>query len=110
MAMQLNIHVNYYSHLNPPKTGNSHEEGGRVQAIQFTGSRSMIRYSSGIVGLCRNISAGDILMKNRTTVELLLARTIGTTTGQFDVNYDPKTGSWLEGPVLHSLTGTEHVV
>lgn len=109
MSMELGIHINYYSHLNPPKQGTPHEEGGRVQAIQFTGSRAMIRYSSAIIGLERNVIAEDPEIKNRTTMRVLLAREIGTTTGEFWSYYDEETGNFSETPHLKPIGDTQHV-
>lgn len=95
---ELGIHINYASHLNPPRTGLSHEEGGRVLPIQFTGSRAMIRYSSTVIGVSRNIMAQDEIMKNTSTFQVLLNRWSGDT-GEFPVFYDKATGGYLENPL-----------
>lgn len=42
------IHIYVFSHLNPPKSGPSHEEGGQAKAVQLTGSRHLQRYSHNI--------------------------------------------------------------
>ena len=97
LCLQLGIHVVYFSHLNPPKTGNSHEEGGLVSAIQFTGSRAMIRYSNTILGIERNVSAEDETYRNTATYRVLLNRYSGKT-GQFPVYFNQHTGAFLETP------------
>lgn len=105
MTMELDIHVNMYCHLNPPQSGIPHEEGGRVQAVQFTGSKAMIRYSSAVVGLERNVIAEDEEIKNRTTIKVLLARDIGTTTGEFYCYYNPDSGGFTEAPIIRQVQG-----
>src|SRR5690606_17453274 len=54
MAHELDFSFIYYAHLNPPKTGQSHERGGKVLESQLTGSRAMIKWSHYIIGLERN--------------------------------------------------------
>jgi twinkle protein len=48
------------SHLNPPKKGLPHEEAGKVQLYQFTGSRAMMRKSSGCFGVERDTTEEEI--------------------------------------------------
>jgi len=45
------------SHLNPPKYGVPHEEGGAISLSAFTGSRALMRKSSFAFGLERNSKA-----------------------------------------------------
>jgi hypothetical protein len=93
----------YGAHLNPPKTGASHEEGGRVFLSQLTGSRAMIKWSHTILGLERNTQAETKDERNTTTVRLLKGRKLGNL-DKFLVYYDDKTGSFDEvsGPETYT--------
>lgn len=51
MSQELDFTTMYFSHLNPPKTGPSHERGGKVNESQMTGSRAMMKWSTHIWGL-----------------------------------------------------------
>lgn len=51
MTQELDFSVMYFAHLNPPKTGASHERGGKVVEAQMTGSRAMMKWSNQIWGL-----------------------------------------------------------
>lgn len=94
----------YGAHLNPPKTGLSHEEGGRVYLSQLTGSRAMIKWSHVIIGLERNTQAETKEERNTTTVRNLKGRKLGAL-GTFLVYFDDKTGSFEEIKESHDLTG-----
>lgn len=94
----------YGAHLNPPKTGLSHEEGGRVYLSQLTGSRAMIKWSHVIIGLERNTQAETKEERNTTTVRLLKGRRLGAL-GTFRVYFDDKTGSFDEIKGEDDLTG-----
>lgn len=79
-----------FSHLNPPKTGAPHEEGGQVQEVQFTGSRALMRFSQLILGFERNKQAdGDA--RNLSQIRLLKDRNFGQT-GIVPTSYNPVTG------------------
>ena len=43
MAMELNFTAYLFCHLNAPQSGVPHERGGKVQSVQFSGSRAMMR-------------------------------------------------------------------
>ena len=43
MAMELDFTAYLFCHLNAPQGGQPHERGGKVQSIQFSGSRAMMR-------------------------------------------------------------------
>jgi len=85
-----------FSHLNPPKTGEPHERGGKVQEYQFTGSRGLMRFGHYMFGIERNkdpeLSAGE---RNTSTFVLLKDREFGNV-GRFNIKYDPKTDQYLE--------------
>lgn len=85
----------YGAHLNPPKTGPSHEEGGRVYLSQLTGSRAMIKWSQIILGLERNTQAEIKQERNTTTVRLLKGRKLGQL-GKFQAYFDDETGVFAE--------------
>ena len=95
MTASLGFTFYYGAHLNPPRTGLSHEEGGRVYLSQLTGSRAMIKWSQIIIGLERDTQADDVIERNTTTVRLLKGRKIGAT-GTFRVYYNPEDGSFNE--------------
>lgn len=43
LAKNLNFTAYVFCHLNKPPSGVSHERGGKVESVQFAGSRSMMR-------------------------------------------------------------------
>lgn len=65
LATSHRARLNVVSHLTTPE-GKPHEEGGRVQAKQMTGSRAIARWASFIFGLERDTQAEDL--KERNTV------------------------------------------
>lgn len=85
----------FSSHLNEPKTGDTHEEGGRVKSAQFTGSRAMQKWSHYIIGLERNTQAEDEIIRNTMTVRVLKDREYGNT-GNFQLFYDRNSGTLIE--------------
>lgn len=96
MTHELGFAFIYMAHLNPPKTGPSHERGGKVLESQLTGSRAMIKWSNYIIGLERNKDPDlDEMDRNTTTVVLLKDREFGNV-GKFNVYYNPETGDLVE--------------
>lgn len=90
MCNELQFTCFVFSHLNPPKTGAPHEEGGQVQEVQFTGSRALMRFSQLILGFERNKQAdGD--NKNLSQIRLLKDRNFGQS-GVVPTKYCPVTG------------------
>lgn len=83
-----------FSHLNPPRNGKPHEEGGEVQEVQFTGSRNLMRYSQVILGFERN-KQGEGHEKNISKIRLLKDRNYGQT-GFMHCEYIPETGKMNE--------------
>ena len=96
MAEELDFTFIYFAHLNPPKTGPSHERGGKVHENQLTGSRAMIKWSHYIIGLERNKDP-DLpeYERNMTTVVLLKDREFGNV-GKFMVHYNSDNGDLRE--------------
>lgn len=87
---ELDICIMLFSHLNPPSSGPSHEEGGEVRPAQFTGSRALMRWSEYLLGFERNLYAeGDA--KHYSRIRVLKDRENGKT-GVINTRYDPNTG------------------
>lgn len=51
MASELDFTAYLFCHLNAPQAGPSHERGGKVQSVQFSGSRAMMRFCHQMWGL-----------------------------------------------------------
>jgi twinkle protein len=92
LASQLGIDIQFLSHLTTPATGPAHEEGGRVEAKQFTGSRAIMRYADYMWGLERNTQHDDPRTRGTSTVRIVKDRLSGRSTGRtFHLYYDPLT-------------------
>lgn len=90
LADELDVTIVVFSHLNPPHSGPSHEEGGEVRPVQFTGSRALQRWSNVMLGFERNLYAdGDY--KNYSKIRVLKDRENGRT-GFINTRYNPDTG------------------
>ncbi|MGL5016384.1 MAG: DnaB-like helicase C-terminal domain-containing protein [Bacteroidales bacterium] len=96
MTNELNFTVFIFSHLNPPKGGKPHEEGGQVQEVQFTGSRGLMRFSQLILGFERD-KQGEGDDKNLSQIRILKDRYFGQT-GVIPTKYDPHTGRLTQRP------------
>ncbi|AUR99136.1 P-loop containing nucleoside triphosphate hydrolase [Vibrio phage 1.262.O._10N.286.51.A9] len=91
-----------YSHLNPPKTGDAHEEGGEVKETQMTGSRGAMRYSSYVLGFERNRNAGlSPEEQNLSRLRILKCRPIGSTPGIVGLEFDIVTGLMVQREEMH---------
>ncbi len=95
MNISLGITFFLFSHLNAPKTGKAHDDGGRVLSSQFTGSRAMEKWTMYGLGLERNRNSEDPEERNTSTVRLLYDRDFGEG-GSFECYYDTETGLYLE--------------
>ena len=94
MADELDIHIMVLSHLNPPDSGPSHEEGGEVRPKQFTGGRGLMRWCQLMLGFVRNLYAeGDL--KHYSKICVLKDREDGHT-GFITTRYNPDTGALEE--------------
>jgi len=88
MAQSLNCILHYVSHLATPE-GRSHEEGGRVMAKHFRGSRSIMYWSHALFGMERDTQTPGTV----TTLRCLKDRFTGQATGQtWGLQYDRVTG------------------
>jgi twinkle protein len=95
MAKDLGFFYIICTHLNAPKTGRPHEEGGKVHSNQFTGSRAMMRACYYMMGIERDKTAEDEDERNTSQFVLLEDRAFGNS-GRFDVFYNRATGDYLE--------------
>lgn len=87
---ELNICIVILSHLNPAQSGKSHEAGGQVYPVQFTGGRGLMRWSEVMLGFERNMYAdGD--EKHYSRIRVIKDRENGKT-GFINTRYDPETG------------------
>lgn len=90
LADELGITIVIFSHLNPPSSGPSHEEGGEVRPVQFTGSRALQRWSNVMLGFERNLYAeGDA--KHYSRIRVLKDRENGRT-GFINTRYNTDSG------------------
>lgn len=103
MAVELGIHIDVFSHLNPPARGPSHEEGGEVLESQFTGSRGMMRSFPVMVGFRRNKYAAGSRQHN-SIIEVLKNRKYGET-GSVRMQFQPKTGRMFQNSWEGDLIG-----
>lgn len=96
LAVQLDIHIMCYSHLNPPKVGPSHEEGAPVYAYQFTGSRGIMRSFPMLMSFRRNKHAdGEGMSNNNSIIGVIKNRKYGNE-GNIKTTYIPNTGRLMQ--------------
>jgi twinkle protein len=92
LAQELNIIIHFVSHLATPQ-GVAHEEGGRVMAKHFRGSRSIQQWSYFMFGLERNQQATDPDERRRSLLRVLKDRHTGQSNGLvIPLSYDLSTG------------------
>ena len=108
LAKELDIWVLLVSHLNPPKTGPSHEAGGKTEQAQFTGSRAIMRWSYAMLGIERNTLHEDKAERNKGLIRILKDRFSGSATG-YTVGfvYDKDTGIVYETDEDFEIEQTE---
>lgn len=95
IVQHLGITVFLISHLNSPKTGRAHSEGGTISGEQFTQSRALFRWSHLVLGLERNLQAEEEEEKNRMIVRVIKNRAVGKT-GTVPLVYNTETGLLVE--------------
>ncbi len=101
LVKKLDITILLVSHLATPD-GKPHEEGGRVMARHFRGSRSIGYWSHFMIGLERDQQADDELERNTTILRGLKDRFTGRFTGvTIPLTYSQQTGLLSErtGPL-----------
>lgn len=92
LVKELDCWLLFVSHLATPE-GKSHEEGGRVMAKHFKGSRAIMQWSHFMIGLERDNQADDLEERQQTRLRVLKDRYTGRSTGlTFSITYDPTTG------------------
>ena len=86
-----------FSHLNPKAKGvKSHEQGGKVLSSEFTGSRSLEKWSNLGLGIERDRSDDCPLEeRNHSKVKILYCRDFGNY-GSVPMFYDADTTEYLE--------------
>lgn len=96
MSQELDFTTFYFAHLNPPKTGASHERGGKVNEAQMTGSRAMMKWSTHIWGL-EGTKDPDLPEHERNVRKMVLLkdREYGNV-GSFYLYYDHETTRLME--------------
>lgn len=96
MSQELDFTTFYFAHLNTPKTGPSHERGGKVNESQMTGSRAMMKWSTHIWGL-EGTKDPDIPEHERNVRKMVLLkdREYGNV-GSFYLYYDHDTTRLIE--------------
>lgn len=93
LAHELGICLYLISHLATPE-GTAHEEGGRVQAKHFKGSRAIMFWSFFMYGLERDQQAEDENDRLKTIVRTLKDRYTGNSLGKTAaLHYDPISGT-----------------
>lgn len=95
MVLELNITIFMYSHVNPPKAGIPHDQGGKVFSSQFTGSRAMEKWAHYGWGISRNRNHEDPIQRNTATVSLLFDREFGQFC-EYKCFYDADKNDWSE--------------
>lgn len=97
LVKELDIWLLFVSHLSTPE-GKPHEEGGRVMARHFKGSRAIGYWSHFMFGLERSQQSEDESERRSTTFRVLKDRYTGLSTGQtIPLVYEPSTGRFREG-------------
>jgi len=104
LAQELNVWILLVSHLNPPKTGPSHEAGGKVEQNMFTGSRAIMRWSALMLGVERNTVHEDLEERQKGLIRVIKDRFSGQATGKtIGFRYDSDTGVLMEAEDIDQL-------
>jgi twinkle protein len=92
LVHELDFTLFQISHLATPD-GKPHEEGGRIMARHFRGSRAIMQWSMFMYGLERDQQAADEELRQTSTFRILKDRKTGQSTGKtFPLRYNPETG------------------
>jgi len=96
ICQELGINLYVVSHLATPQ-GTPHEEGGRVMARHFKGSRSIAQWGHYMIAFERNTQHPDEFVRSVTTVRIVKDRYTGQATGKtFLLGFDRATGRLYE--------------
>jgi len=93
------------SHLRKISEGKGHEEGGRVQLVQFRGSGSIAQLSNIAIALEGNRQAETEQERNLTTVRVLKNRFSGEQGVAGYLTYDGRTGRLNESEGINMEEG-----
>lgn len=108
LAKELDVWILLVSHLNPPKSGASHEQGGKVEQNQFTGSRAIMRWAFFMLGVERNTLHPDPSERNKGLIRCIKDRFSGRATGHtIGFVYDTDSGLCLETEEEFDIEVTE---
>lgn len=96
MAMELQIVVHLFCHLNKPEQGPSHERGGNVMSHQFAGSRAMMRSCNTMIGIQGNKDP-ELPIEDRNLRQLVLLEDRMTgNSGIIPLSWNPENGAFTE--------------
>lgn len=96
LCHNLDITLFVISHLATPE-GTPHEEGGRVMAKHFRGSRAIMQWANFMFGLERNQQADSDKERKTTIFRILKDRNTGRSSGKtMGLIYNEDTGSLIE--------------
>lgn len=99
LCQNLDISIFFISHLATPE-GKPHEEGGRVMAKHFRGSRAIMQWANFMFGLERDQQAEDETERKTTICRVLKDRNTGRGSGKtIALLYDEATGMLNETKV-----------
>lgn len=108
LAKELDVWILLVSHLNPAKSGASHEAGGKTEQFHFTGSRAIMRWAFFMIGIERNTLHPDPAERNKGLVRILKDRFSGRATGHtIGFVYDVDTGVCFETEECFEIEKTE---
>jgi twinkle protein len=85
------VNIFHVNHLNNPTSGKDHGAGGKVYGSQFTGSRSMWKFSTDLWGLERDQLNDDPTIRNTARLVIIKNRLSGQT-GSFNMRYNKQVG------------------
>lgn len=109
MAMELQITFFMYSHVNPVRSGLSHDCGGDVLSSQFTGSRAMEKWAHYGWGIQRDRTEKDEVKRNTARITMLFDREFGEYC-EYYAFYDKYTNDWSEIEVAEEDTSVSESV
>lgn len=102
LRKQQGITIFHANHLNNPKAGKEHGEGGKVLGSQFSGSRAQWKYSTLLLGYERDQYADDRDERDKGVLRVIKDR-LGGNTGTVRMKYDQETGGLEEDTLLQKL-------
>lgn len=106
--MRKNLGLTFFhsNHLNNPKTGKEHGEGGKVTGGQFTGSKAQWKNSTLLLGYERDQYAETREERDKGVLRVIKDR-LGGNTGTVKMMFNRETGRLEENTLLDALRGEE---